>query len=364
MVRSKEMSKAGERPHSDSDGKIDNKENRNKSRKVEKAVDENQTNVIKEHIQDEKTSKKVNGIVDVKTDIIKSGSSEDNVHKKKRVRNRGKSGKDGLVEETLDDMNDGEKNKRKRKRNRGKKERSDPKLLSDKEIEEPRDSLTRHDTQVNHVGGRGGDCRVRGGGGRTGEDVHGWTESRQASLPEMAAPGGRSGQMLNRRTASQYEFVREDRYRGRGGGHYQREQGRPHHVREEDLGKPHGRGQGRPQPNTPVADIVGILHQQARGGNKEQWDQRQRETNNYRQHAVERQEYRGGGGGGRIGGGSGRGGGGPPVQVNSEVADLASLLELKARLAQEKVGSGGRREGGRMRQEAKDLANTTHWPAL
>merc|ERR1712013_874543 len=101
----------------------------------------------------------------------------------------------------------------------------------------------------------------------------GWAESRQASLPEMAAPGGRSGQMLNRRTASQYEFTRDDRYRGRGGGHYQREQGRPHHVREEDLGKPHGRGQGRPQPNTPVADIVGILHQQARGGNKEQWDQ-------------------------------------------------------------------------------------------
>merc|ERR1719233_1169449 len=329
MTRSKEKSQTGERPRSDSDGKTDN---RNKSRNVEKDVDGNQTKVIKQAIKEEKNSKKVNGIVDIKSDIIKSGTNEDDVQKKKRVRNRGKSGKDVLVEENIDEINVGdpgsEKNKRKRKRNRGKREKSDSQISNDKDVEESRESLTRHDTQVNHGGGgRGGDGRVKGGGGRAGEDVHGWAESRQASLPEMAAPGSRSGQMMNRRAASQYEFVREDRYRGRGGGHHQREQGRPHHHREEDLGKPHGRGQGRPQPNTPVADIVGILHQQARGGNKEQWDQRQRETNSYRQHAVERQEYRGGGGGGRIGGGSGRGGGGPPVQVNSEVADLASLLE-------------------------------------
>merc|ERR1712212_762388 len=114
----------GERPRSDSDGKTDNKENRNKSRKVEKDVDGNQTNVIKQAIKEEKNSKKVNGIVDIKSDIIKSGTNEDNVQKKKRVRNRGKSGKDVLVEENIDEINVGdpgsEKNKRKRKRNRGK----------------------------------------------------------------------------------------------------------------------------------------------------------------------------------------------------------------------------------------------------
>ena len=331
VARVKEGRKGGDRPNGD--GIMENKENKDKSRNVEKHVDGKQVNVIKEVIKDECTAEKVNGVEDINVDIIKSGSNEENVQKKKRIRNRGKSGKGGLDEENIDDVNTGnpgiEKNKRKRKRNRGKRERSDPIISTEQDDEESMNSLTRHVTDVNHGGGRGGDGRVKGGGGRRGESGQGWAESRQASLPEMAAAGGRSGQMLNRRTASQYEFTRDDRYRGRGGGHYQREQGRPHHVREEDLGKPHGRGQGRPQPNTPVADIVGILHQQARGGNKEQWDQRQRETNSYRQHTVERQEYRGGG---RVGGGSGRsggGGGGPPVQVNSEVADLASLLELK-----------------------------------
>merc|ERR1719233_2333022 len=62
MTRSKEKIQTGERPRSDSDGKTDNKENRNKSRKVEKDIDGNKTNVIKQAIKEEKNSKKVNGI--------------------------------------------------------------------------------------------------------------------------------------------------------------------------------------------------------------------------------------------------------------------------------------------------------------
>ena len=41
--------------------------------------------MIKEAIKDESTAEKVNGVVDIKVDIIKSGSNEDNVQKKKRI---------------------------------------------------------------------------------------------------------------------------------------------------------------------------------------------------------------------------------------------------------------------------------------
>jgi len=326
---------------------------------------------------------KVNGNNEKKGDGNVSPSDS---QKKKRVRNRGKgsvSRKEGEGEEKIDanveDVNNSDKVKKKRNRNRGKKDKSEHVV---------------NDGSDN----QGGDGAAQGEGGGGG---NGWAASRQASLPEMARD--RPGPALARRTASQYEFERGVESAGSGrqqqpGRDGRAGQGRQQHGRMEDQGRPqHGRdgqnrgpsrphdgrdgqsrgpsrasdgrdgqnrGPARPQPSAPVADIIGILQQQARGGKQEQGEvveRGNRETSSYRPHPVERQEFRGSSGGR---GGGGGGGGGPPAQVNSEVADLASLLELKARLAQEKVGTG-RREGGRRRQEvARDLANTSHWPAL
>jgi len=139
------------------------------------------------------------------------------------------------------------------------------------------------------------------------------------------------------------------------------------------------------RPNNPMAaDIVGILHQQASGvpgsGRPPRVDEVTYSSQDSRSHPdTDRPSYRnppGGDRGGRYGGGgpnssgpnrydtgfSRYGGAGGVVDKN--VADLASLMELKARLALERAEQVTARQNTRRPRQEPDLFNTSNWPAL
>jgi len=325
--------------------------NSKKSELNTKSQDENKRSAKKESINNQsvkngpKIKENSEQIADVKA--MNSDATENEMGSKKRPRNRkgGKSVETGSKseEKEVDNGVSDEKNKRKRNRNRGKKEKSDTSTP-------------------------GGSDHQRGEDGGAGEEKSSssWSAGRQASLPEMSRGDRNGGPGMARRTASQYEFCPDAGSGGQGptsrqprivehareGGMDEntrngwagrsdqtREQGRSYHAREGDKGRQqhardghssrggHDRGLSRPaMPSAPVADIIGILNQQARGGGAQEQGDRggSRETSSYRPHVADRQEFRG-----MSGGRGGGGGGGPPAQVNTDVADLASLLELK-----------------------------------
>lgn len=136
-----------------------------------------------------------------------------------------------------------------------------------------------------------------------------------------------------------------------------------------------GTAMGGGRPSNPVDDIVGILQQQAGGAGPRRSTggaarQSQDTRQNYMAQQDDRTAYRGGPGGGRYNDRGPYGGGGGSrfdaanSLANKNVADLASLLELKARLATEKDDRVQQRHTNRRNRDQPDMSNTSNWPAL
>jgi len=144
--------------------------------------------------------------------------------------------------------------------------------------------------------------------------------------------------------------------------HHQQQPHQQDQFRNSDIRYRDGRsGARRTQLNTAAADIVGILNQQAKGGDNRYADSRQNTSGQNDSRSGDVRSYPS-----APAPAPHRRYGAPPSPppINQEVADIASLMELQARLAQERADRSVSRNNERQRVSTRDLANTSNWPSL